>query len=143
MILVIDASVAIKWFLHFRSDEAHADRALEILAGIDACEVELIQPPHFVAEIAAVLAREKPKEAITDLDDLLNVAFKVIEEPAIYATATDLSIRLNHHLFDTLYHATALHTAGAVYITADGRYYGKAKDFGQIALLAEFELSRG
>ena len=37
-----------------------------------------------------------------------------------------LSIDLQHHLFDTLYHATAIHTDGATLLTDDDSYYDKA-----------------
>lgn len=57
------------------------------------------------------------------------------------ATALDLTVRYQHHLFDTLYHAVALHTPGAVLITADERYYAKARLEGQISLLANFSPS--
>ena len=40
--------------------------------------------------------------------------------------AVDLSVALRSRLFDTLYHATALHTEGTTFITADNAYYGKA-----------------
>lgn len=52
----------------------------------------------------------------------------------------DASMRYQHHLFDTLYHAVALHTPGAVLITADARYYAKARLEGQISLLEDFSL---
>lgn len=139
MILAVDASVAIKWFFRSRPDESHVEKALAILAGVDSWNIELVQPPHFVAEVAAVLAREKPDEAAADLEDLLAVEFRVAEDPAIYKTAAELSIRLNHHLFDTLYHATALHTLTALYITADRRYYEKAKHIGRIYFLDRYE----
>ena len=51
--------------------------------------------------------------------------------------AADLSISLNHHLFDTLYHAVALEE-GATLVTADAVYFGKAKDLGGIQRLADF-----
>ena len=38
-----------------------------------------------------------------------------------------LPINLRRHLFDTLYHATAMHTEGATLITADDSYYAKAR----------------
>lgn len=63
------------------------------------------------------------------------------ENSTVYGTAIKLSIRLNHHLFDTPYHATALHMPEAIDVTADRRHYDKAKDLGQIAFLAEFDLS--
>jgi predicted nucleic acid-binding protein len=41
-------------------------------------------------------------------------------------------------LFDTLYHATAFHFGDAVLVTADERYYRKAKGHGRITLLKDF-----
>ncbi|MFO1433156.1 MAG: type II toxin-antitoxin system VapC family toxin [Candidatus Competibacteraceae bacterium] len=140
MILVVDASVALKWFFHIHGNEADADRALAILAGIDKSRIQLAQPPHFIAEVAAVLAREKPADAQADLRDLLDVECWFVEDPAIYVSAVDLSIRLQHHLFDTLYHATALHTPNATFVTADQRYYEKARNIGPIMLLADLNI---
>lgn len=140
MILVVDASVAIKWFLHFREDEDHCQRALEILARIGDGRVLLVQPPHFLAEMGAVLAREKPADALADLSDLMVVEFESAAEPVVYQTACELALRLGQHLFDTLYHAVTLHTPGATLVTADKRYFRNARDVGRIALLADFVL---
>lgn len=137
MILAVDASVAIKWFFRDRPDEVDAQQALQILAAVDAEKVQLRQPPHFLAEVAAVLSREKPDDARADLADLLNMEFQRVESSAIYATACDLATRLNHHLFDTLYHAVALHEPDATLTTTDRRYYDKAKSIGQITLLGD------
>ena len=138
MITVVDASVAIKWFLFFKPDEDHAGHALKILEEAVAGRLKLYQPPHFVAEMAAVLARENPQNALLNLHDLLNTEFHFVEGAEIYAIATDLAVRLDHHVFDTLYHAVALHTPGATLVTADRRYYAKARPEGQITLLADW-----
>ena len=138
MRLVVDASVALKWFFRASGEEEHTDHALAILAAIDTNRLKMSQPPHFLAEVAAVLAREKPGGAHDDLIDLQNITWRLIEGAAIYATAVDLSIRLQHHLFDTLYHATALHIPGAILVTADRRYYDKARPEGRIVLLADY-----
>ena len=61
---------------------------------------------------------------------------------AVYATACDLAIRLNHPLFDTLYHAVALHTPDATLVTADRRYFDKAQSIGQIVQLGDMNLPR-
>lgn len=135
MILVVDASVAVKWFLHFRDDEAHAQQALDILAGLAEGAVQLIQPPHFIAEVAAVLATEKPDEALADLADLMELTWRQADEPLLSLDACELAIRLKHHVFDTLYHALALSTPGATLITADEAYYRKARSLGAICLL--------
>ena len=138
MILVVDASVALKWFLEVRDSEPDSDRALTILKGVNDGTVELVQPAHFIAEVVAVLARLNPDGAKADLLDLLDIDSSAIETPEIYATALELSIRYQHHLFDTLYHAVALHVPGASLITADRRYYDKAGGEGRIALLADW-----
>ena len=137
---MVDASVAAKWFLQFRREEQHTQRALEILAGIDDGRVRMLQPPHFVAEMGAVLAREKPRDALADLADLMAVEFEQADDPALYKTACQLAIDLGHHLFDTLYHALALHTPGALLVTADRKYFEKAKMLGRIVYLPNLEL---
>ena len=139
MTLVVDASVALKWFLGGRSDEAHAGEAGGILRNIGAGLVRMVQPPHFLAEVAAVLARVRPATADEDLRYLQAVEWEVAESPEIYTTAMELSARLQHHLFDTLYHATALHDEGATLVTADDAYYDKAHGEGRIAHLRDFE----
>ncbi|MBZ4212351.1 MAG: PIN domain-containing protein [Comamonadaceae bacterium] len=140
MIAVVDASVAVKWFLYGRTDEQQADLALRLLEQSVRGFLPLVQPPHFVAEVAAVLARLKSTDAPDDLIDLLEIRHRTLANLETYATALDLATRYQHHLFDTLYHAVALHTPGAVLITADERYYSKARSEGQITLLADFKL---
>ena len=88
----------------------------------------------------AVLAREKPADALSDLKDLMAVEFESATEPVVYEAACKLALRLGQHLFDTLYHAVALHTPGATLVTADKRYFRRAKDVGRIALLADVAL---
>jgi predicted nucleic acid-binding protein len=55
-----------------------------------------------------------------------------------YTRAIALACQLDHHLFDTLYHAVALTIPGAVLVTADRRYFAKAQHLGQITWLADF-----
>lgn len=138
MILVVDASVALKWFLNVPDSEPDRDRASTLLASVDDATVQLVQPAHFIAEVAAVLARVKLDAAEDDLLDLLDVEFSTVETPEAYATAMGLSVRYRHHLFDTLYHAVALCVPGASLITADRRYYDKAGGEGRIILLADW-----
>jgi hypothetical protein len=69
---------------------------------------------------------------------LLEIEMAIADEPTIYQQAIRLSIALNHHLFDTLYHAVvALETNDTVLITADNVYYEKAKHLGKIKSLAD------
>jgi predicted nucleic acid-binding protein len=138
VIAVVDASVAVKWFLRFKPDEDHADLALKILEQAVYGSLQLVEPPHFIAEVAAVLARLRPDDAAADLLDLMNIERGTVDTPEMYATALELAVRHQHHLFDTLYHAAALHTPGSTLITADQRYYDKAKAIGHITLLGNW-----
>ena len=137
MMMCVDASVAVKWFLNVRGDESDCERAQNLLLQVQRGEITLAQPVHFIAEVAAVLAREKPKSALEDLRDLLDVEQRIIDTPETFATALELSIRHQHHLFDTLYHAVALRSDDGVLVTADRRYHDKARSEGRIALLAD------
>lgn len=136
--IVVDASVAVKWFLHENPDEPHADIALRLLEQVALGFLPMVQPSHFVAEVAAVLARLQPLEANNNLMDLLDIRFQIDTGIEIYATALDLAVRYQHHLFDTLYHAVALHSPGAVLITADEPYYSKVRLEKRIILLEDF-----
>lgn len=141
MICVVDASVAIKWFVRgtWAQREDHVDQALALLRAIWADRVVMLQPPHFPAEVAAVLARLDPGGATGDVAHLGLMDIRYTAPTDHLATALDLSVRLNHHLFDTLYHAVALDTPGATFITADRRYFDKARasGLGQIGWLPD------
>ena len=137
--LVIDASVAVKWFVRDANEENDVTPAVDILAGIGKNSIELIQPPHWVAEVAAVLTRLQP-DLTDDAIDLLDVMeIPVKAESSVYKLASHLATKLNHHLFDTLYHALALQE-NATLITADYRYFRKSINHGSICMLANFEL---
>ena len=133
----MDASVAVKWLLP-GGDEANADKALALLAGIEAGTLEPIQPPHWLAEVAAVLARLSPRTVDDDVLDLCALELPVLDTPGVYLTACELARSFGHHLFDTLYHAVALEAAGATLVTADEHYYRKAAARGSIVLLSNF-----
>ena len=139
MRLVVDASVALKWFFQGREGEDHVEDALDVLDALDQGHVRLIQPPHFLAEMAAVLIREKGETAYEDLRDLQALDWEVVDEPACYEEAMRLAATHQHHLFDTLYHATALRFPDGRLLTADRRYHDKAAGEGRIELLGRHD----
>ena len=136
--LVLDASVAVKWFLPDAPDEADTPAACELLIGVQKGRLTLRQPVHWRPEIAAVLARRlPPTQAADSVDDLAAIVGITIDDsPSAMRLAIELSAELDHHLFDTLYHALAL-DAGIPLVTADTRYHRKAAHLGRIVLLSE------
>jgi predicted nucleic acid-binding protein len=135
---VIDASVAVKWFVPFKAEEDHLNEALQLLELFLNSEIGCYQPPHFIAEMIAVLTRLCPQQAVANVHDLLNMDFRYLETTEVYATACELSLSLKHHTFDTLYHAVALNTPGAILITEDEVYFRKAHSLGQIVRLRDY-----
>jgi predicted nucleic acid-binding protein len=136
MRLVVDASVAIKWFVG--AHEQHVAQADAVASAIEQSETELLAPSHWTMEVIGVLARRDPRlvdGALVALDDMTP---RMVHGMAILKRAADMAIALEHHLFDTLYHAVALEV-GATLVTADEVYFSKARHLGAIQLLADFE----
>ena len=142
MICVADASVAVKWFAHgdWAQREDHLDPAIALLLACRDGAVDLYQPPHFLAEVAAVLARLSPATAAQCVQDITCMGITWASPATACQRAVALATQLNHHLFDTLYHALALETPGALFVTADRRYFDKARHLGQIVWLPELAL---
>ena len=136
MNLVVDASVALKWFFRERADEAEVQPALEILQGYIEGRHGLLQPWHFQVEMCAVLARESPALMRENLRDLLALSMPTRDDEIVLWRAMQLSSQLGHHLFDTLYHAVALETDDSVLVTADETYCRKARGLGRVTPLS-------
>jgi len=77
MICVVDASVAVKWFAHgdWATREDHIEPATALLLACRDGAVNFYQPPHFLADVAAVLARLTPQTATQNIEDLTAMSF--------------------------------------------------------------------
>ena len=137
MKLVLDASVAIKWVIRDPAVETDVDKAIEVLRGIRERTIQAIEPAHWRIEILAVIARARPQRVALILGILASLPFEEAAASSCLRLAADISIRLNHHLFDTLYHAIALEE-GATLVTADETYFAKASAIGSVQRLADF-----
>lgn len=133
MRIVIDASVVVKWVFP-ESEEEDIEQALSLLAEVKTGRLNPLQPPHWLAEVAAVVTRIRPEIADSVLDLLDAMEFPVVNDLAIFKRASRISHDLDHHLFDTLYHAVAFEY-GIKLVSADGRYFRKARRLGRITPL--------
>ncbi|MGC1460154.1 MAG: type II toxin-antitoxin system VapC family toxin [Steroidobacteraceae bacterium] len=100
--------------------------------------LQILQPMHWLAEVAAVAARLTPQTAIRDVEMLAALEFPTTDDPNVMRRATALAIQTHHHLSDTLYHAVALEN-DAFLVTADDRFHTKAERYGSIASLRNWE----
>lgn len=139
--VVLDASVIVKWIFADRAEEPYSLQALEILQFIKESRLSVVQPPHWLAEVAAVTVRLESQRARQAVSLLHALEFPVSVGVEIYRKACELSASLNQHMFDTLYHAVALSEPGAVLVTADEQYYRKAYKAGRIVRLREYSLA--
>lgn len=143
MTLVVDASVVLKWLFQDSERESGTARATQLMAAIARNEVGILQPVHWLAEVASVLARETPARAVQDALMLEAMRLPIAEGPEILRRACELSAQTGQHLFDTLYHAVALETPDAELITADERYASRAGRFGCLRLLRDWPSAGG
>lgn len=141
MTLVLDASVIIKWVFAERVEEANSAQALEILELIQTSAVRIIEPPHWLAEVGAVIARLDPGRARRAVSLLYAMELPIATDLEVYQKACSLSASLSQHVFDTLYHSVALQEPGAMLVTADERYYRAAHHLGRITMLKNFVAS--
>ena len=131
MKVVIDASVAVKWILPDPKREPHIEQALQLLRDLRDARIDVLQPPHWLIETAAVVTRLSPEAVEPGLDLLDAMELPVTADLATLKRGCQLAQKLNHHLFDTLYHAVAFEH-GALLVTADDHYFRKAESLGQI-----------
>ena len=102
MRLVVDASIALKWFLPDREDEDHMAKAAAVADVIRRSGSVLFAPPHWMLEVIGVLARSEPQvvdHAIVVLSELRPV---IVSTAGLLRRGANLSIAHKAHLFDTL-----------------------------------------
>jgi predicted nucleic acid-binding protein len=138
VIVVLDASVVLKWLLEDPVREPDTEKAFAVIESVVQGHLEVLQPVHWLAEVAAVTARLTPQTAVRDVELLSAMEFPTTDEPIVTRRAANLAIETNHHLFDTLYHAVALEYDDAVLVTADDQYLGKAQNRGRIVALRDW-----
>lgn len=137
MRVVVDASVLLKWLFRDPKRESDTERATALVRSIASGSIAILQPPHWLAEVGAVLARMSPGTAAEDVLRLYAMELPTADDPRIWTRACQISVRTGQHVFDTLYHAVALEH-GHELISADERYLRAARRFGRIRRLADW-----
>ncbi len=119
-LFVVDASVAIKWFL----PEIHSDAALRLLAG----EHTLHAPDLIFSEFGNVLWKRfrrreiSKKEADATIEAFLSLALQVQSSQSLIPLALEIACGANRTVYDSLYLAAAM-THQFPLVTADAKLY--------------------
>jgi predicted nucleic acid-binding protein len=118
--VVLDASVAVKWFL--TEDETGVAQATALLAEHAEGRVRLVAPTLVVHELMGVFVRRLPSTAVEDALDAFFDADVQLLSPSRELTQEAATLVARHQLaaFDSAYAALAL-SLGCPLATADRR----------------------
>lgn len=125
MSLVVDASVALKWFL---SEEPHADQALAIVQD----GATLIAPDFLIAEVcnaawrSARLGRISQTQVGEIAASLPRFFDALVSATGLAPRAVAIAGQLDHPVYDCLYLALA-EAEQADFVTADLQLFGKVR----------------
>lgn len=127
MILVVDAGVAIKWFVR----EASHEEALRLLDHPDT-----LQAPDLLAAEVTNIAWKKSRigeigeRQAVEIARTIRQGVPLLHPSALFnERALELAFALDHPIYDCLYLACAEIVDGTV-ITADGKFHGTARKAG-------------
>ena len=121
--IVVDASIAVKWFI----PEVHSEAAKRVLEA----DHELIAPELILAEVASALWKKRrrgelPADAARDMvADFRRYPIRMATLTSLSTAAFDIAERLERSIYDCFYLALAEHADGAL-LTADRRFYDVA-----------------
>lgn len=137
---VIDASIAVKWYSAFVEDDlTNADRLLQNYVD-GSCG--FIAPTLIAYELANAL-RFNPNFNVTDVKRALSDFFDLqitLEDPTGYMdSALDLAFKYSLTIYDAVYAALS-QTTGIPLITADYKFYSRAKSLPFIEALKDLKL---
>lgn len=139
MIVVVDASVVIKWLLQDPERAADTDKATRLMERVTNGEQQVLQPAHWIVEVGAVLARASPGTAVDDVGMLAALELPTTADFSVLQRGVQLAMELNQHLLATGYHGIALEIPDCVLVTADERYLRVARAKGRIVGLTEWQ----
>jgi predicted nucleic acid-binding protein len=121
-VVVVDASVAIKWVLSEPGDE----QALSVLEAYGAREIELIAPRLLMEEVASALSKRCRRKQLTAKQaHAVFHAFESRRPPLAdnpLRRALELSLDNQLSLWDSVYLALAIERRADL-VTADRRFY--------------------
>lgn len=119
MALIVDASVAIKWFI----EEPDSDRARTLLGGSE----RLLAPDLVVIEVCNAAWRRArlgdivDKQAVAIAELIGRMPWTLEPSTGLAPRATAISLALDHPVYDCFYLAAAERHEAPV-VTADGRF---------------------
>lgn len=140
--LVVDASVAVKWYL---PDEEYTVQARGVFRRYERGEIKLAAPTHIRYEVASAitvatrgraprLTLEQGRQAI---EEFLALDLETTGDTKIVRLAYGLAHEYGCAFYDALYLALA-QEMGVPFITADGRLYRRVRAIPTVLWIGDF-----
>ena len=136
--IILDASVVVKWF----SEEEYTEKALEIRERIRMGEERIIVPDLLLYELANAL-KYNPSFDVNDVSDALTSIFDmemdiITPMPDIINSAVTLAFGYNITVYDAFYIALAKDLE-LTFITADRRLYERVSDLDFVKFIGNLQ----
>jgi predicted nucleic acid-binding protein len=140
--LVVDASVATKWYL---TDEAHADRALKLLTRFVHGEIDLLAPAQIRYEVPSAITTatsgRRPRFPVEVgrqlIETFLTLGLPTVDDDAIIYNAYELAQHHSIAFYDALYLAVA-ERLKLPFVTADSKLYERIGKLPYVQWIEEF-----
>jgi predicted nucleic acid-binding protein len=129
LIYVVDASVAVGWFVR---EKGSPDATF-----LSEKTIKRIAPDLVFSEVTNVIQRKMRqgeltlKQAERALVILGNVFDEILPARVLYQAAFDLSRKLDHSVYDCMYLAATQSTDGSFLVTSDMKFIAKANAAGE------------
>ena len=135
-LMVIDASIIIKWLLEEQNGMEQAEKIQDDLIERN---IKILIPGHCYMEVANTISRKAPELALNFISKL---KVSTIREQILNISKITLALDLMKKykkisFYDAAYHALAI-SEGATFVTADEKYYETTKEQGNIILLQNY-----
>jgi len=121
--LVVDASVAIKWFV----PEPYSNEARRVLDGYQTGSMSLLAPDLINAEFGNIVWKKhifqglSAADADTVIDDFRKLTFELTSTAELLADAYQLAVTHRRSVYDALYLALSVRE-GCQFVTADEKF---------------------
>jgi predicted nucleic acid-binding protein len=135
---VLDASIILKWVLGDRKEPDH-EKAISLLDAWASGIVEIGVPSLWTYEIANLLGREFPQDALQKMKLLLNLNLHVVESTEQSYQMCFRWMQENHVTFYDASYLAAAYAIDAILLTGDEKFCKKMENDKRICLLKDWD----
>lgn len=139
--IVVDSSVAVKWFVI----ETDSIKARQLLLEYEQRLWEFLAPDLIYAEYGNIIWKKQVfqgfdiADANSALEDFQNIQFAITPARFIFKEAFQIAVKHKRTFYDSLYLALSIRE-NCEFVTADEKFYNAVRaDFSNIILLSNWQ----